>query len=474
MATDHLQVPDIAAAQNQKEVTANAAHNLLDRAMNQTLVRAVTGNFQLTTTEQRENAFIELTGTPGAFFMDMNDTNERILAVFNNTDGVATIRNSAAGGAGQPVLAIGDTITFHYDGTDFLELTGPAAPVADIDTEPTELFVLGTLATTALQLLKVASRPFLLPDGLTGSEGLADSGPNGGAVVFAIEKNGDFIGDMTFADATGAAQVATFSTLTAFADRILLLPFDGDDGDTDTVDFSSVGRTMTFNVTAQIDTAESQFGGSALLLDGNSDFLESADTADLTPGASEAYTIHCWIRLAALGAVQAIVSHYDAFGDDRSWLFFIDASNRLNFLFSGDGIATTTVTSTGTISVDTWTHVAVTRDVAGNIRLFIGGTIDGTGSSTAALFNSATSLRVGANASGGGGGVEVSFLNGHIDELEVLIGAVMWTANFTPPNRGIDTLGREAFAVGDSLSIISPANIQSMADMAVSIPAVQG
>lgn len=76
----------------------------------------------LTDVEQRENAYLELTGTPGAVrTLDMFDTNERVLTVFNNCDSQVTIRNSASGGSGQPVIAPGTTVTFHYDGLDFLE-----------------------------------------------------------------------------------------------------------------------------------------------------------------------------------------------------------------------------------------------------------------------------------------------------------------------------------------------------------------
>ncbi len=122
MATDHLQVPDIQASQNNKEVTANTAHNLLDRAMNQIIQKAITVDAPFTTTETRENIVIELTGTDGnPHFLDMPDTNERFMTVVNNTDDVMTIRNSVGGGTGQPVLAVGQATIFHYDGTDFID-----------------------------------------------------------------------------------------------------------------------------------------------------------------------------------------------------------------------------------------------------------------------------------------------------------------------------------------------------------------
>ena len=51
----------------------------------------------------------------------------------------------------------------------------------------------------------------------------------------------------------------------------LLLPFDGSNGATSTTDSSNANNAVSFAGTAQISTAQSKFGGSSLLLDGDSD-----------------------------------------------------------------------------------------------------------------------------------------------------------------------------------------------------------
>ncbi len=132
MATENLQIPDIQASQNQKEVTANAAHNLLDRAVNGKLsISMAAGENNLTTIQTRENFVIEATGSPGAAVqVDMPDTNQRTMALVNNTNDVITVRNSANGGTGQPVIAVGEAAIFHYDGVNFFDLTALALTVA--------------------------------------------------------------------------------------------------------------------------------------------------------------------------------------------------------------------------------------------------------------------------------------------------------------------------------------------------------
>lgn len=130
MATENLQIPDISASQNQKEVTANAAHNLLDKAINNLAQKTVvSGSNSLSTAQTREDAVIEIIGTPGAAWtLDMPDTNIRVLAVINNSDFAGTIQNSASGGSGLPVLEVGEATIFHYDGTDFIDLGDALLP----------------------------------------------------------------------------------------------------------------------------------------------------------------------------------------------------------------------------------------------------------------------------------------------------------------------------------------------------------
>ena len=134
MATENLQIPDIQANQKQKEVTANAAQNLLDRAVdNNDTVTVAAGTNNLTTTQARENFVLELLGTPGApFVVEMPDTNKRTMAIVNNSDDVATVKNPSAGGTGQPVIAVGEASIFHFDGTNFIDLSDLALAAVNL------------------------------------------------------------------------------------------------------------------------------------------------------------------------------------------------------------------------------------------------------------------------------------------------------------------------------------------------------
>ncbi len=75
--------------------------------------------------------------------------------------------------------------------------------------------------------------------------------------------------------------------------------FDGSDASTTSGDSSTAAHgNATFAGNAQLDTAQSKFGGSSLLLDGTGDYLTYADHADWTFGTSD-FTIDGFVRFAS-------------------------------------------------------------------------------------------------------------------------------------------------------------------------------
>lgn len=116
MATPNLNLDHIVGAQNNKEVTANAAFDGLDNAMNTVLEIAVTGSTFLTPAQLRSNAVFRLTGTPGSNFeLEIPVDVMRAFSIANDTDSEATIVLADTGGATYSILA-GGTGSFSTDG----------------------------------------------------------------------------------------------------------------------------------------------------------------------------------------------------------------------------------------------------------------------------------------------------------------------------------------------------------------------
>jgi len=120
MATDNLQIADVQANQNNKEVTINEAFNALDNAMNRGTLVTVTGDTTLTSAQTTRHTILVVIGTPSADFnLDMPDANQRVLSIVNVTNFTATVRSDIGAGVRQPVIPPGDTTTFFFGGVDF-------------------------------------------------------------------------------------------------------------------------------------------------------------------------------------------------------------------------------------------------------------------------------------------------------------------------------------------------------------------
>lgn len=113
MSSPNLEIPHIAAAQNQKEVTANSAFDLLDLRITATSDIDVTagGSFTVTLEVARQSMRIRLTGTPGAAFTVELPEVEGLYAIRNEADGVATIAR-AVGAETVDVAASAQALVF--------------------------------------------------------------------------------------------------------------------------------------------------------------------------------------------------------------------------------------------------------------------------------------------------------------------------------------------------------------------------
>jgi len=208
--------------------------------------------------------------------------------------------------------------------------------------------------------------------------------------------------------------------LTAITNTSLLLNFTnaGIIDNTAKNDLQTVGN-------AQISTTQSKFGGSSMYFDGTGDYLQNRLT-DLTNFGTGDFTMECWIYPTASGSLRAIV---DTRGTDinAAYGWFLSASDKLDFLYKGS--SPFRLTSSGSVSTNTWTHVAVCR-ASGTLRLFINGNIDGSATVTDSL-NGAAGTRIGGGYADGSGNPGF-YLTGYIDDLRITKGIARYTSNFTP------------------------------------------
>lgn len=227
----------------------------------------------------------------------------------------------------------------------------------------------------------------------------------------------------------------------------LLLHCNGSDGSTAFTDSSSNAHSITASGDAQIDTAQSKFGGASGLFDGTGDWLTCPSHSSLNLQTGD-FTLECWIRPSALSSYHTIASHLHSDGYSP-WVLYLDAWNKspkLVFSFSTTSSNWRIETAEGALSTGTWYHVAATRS-GNDFRLFLDGDLIGTQTRSITLRSTAAPVRIGVNN-------PVDFPNlfaGWIDDFRITKGVARYTAAFDAPTAEFgDGLSFAALAAASS------------------------
>tara|TARA_Y100001936_G_scaffold88753_1_gene87254 strand:- start:3668 stop:4777 length:1110 start_codon:yes stop_codon:yes gene_type:complete len=205
----------------------------------------------------------------------------------------------------------------------------------------------------------------------------------------------------------------------------LLLPFDGSNGATSTTDSSNTNNSVTFVGTAQLSTAQSKFGGSSLLLDGNSDYIYIAND-DLDFSSTESFTLEFWVYFNNIDDGN-IVNFYSDYSGASNGMSIDKSTGNVLRAHNGDS---TRITGTTTVSAGQWYHIALSG-TSGSYKLFLNGTQEGSTSSNG-FTGGTTNKYIGTFYWAGLGGA-VRLLNGYIEDFRITKGEARYTSNFTPP-----------------------------------------
>ena len=208
----------------------------------------------------------------------------------------------------------------------------------------------------------------------------------------------------------------------------LLLPGNGTNGAQNNTFLD--GSTNNFTITRNGNTTQGTFSpfsqtGWGNYFNGSSTNLSVASTTALQFGTGE-FTVEAWVYLTATpGAQYAQIIGRTVYGTNADWMLQITNATKLTFYMQGSFIAT----STASISLNTWTHVAVSRNSSGQIRLFINGNIDGAATNSGSTENTSS----GAYTIGSAQSASTVLLTGYLSNLRAVKGVCVYTGNFTVP-----------------------------------------
>jgi len=233
-----------------------------------------------------------------------------------------------------------------------------------------------------------------------------------------------------------------------FSSVSLLLHGDGVNGGNNTtfVDSSTNNHAITVYGNAQQVSASPYGSGGSGAFDGSGDYLDIPSSSDWAFGTGN-FTVEAWIYATSLFNYAVITGNL-ANNSTTSWAFTVMADGVVRLQNWNTVVVATGV---GAISLNTWTHVAVTRNNDKN-RIFING--NNLSESTASVdFSLINNLGIGKVPS-----IAAPF-NGYIDDLRITKGAALYTSNFTPPTAPLTADANTSLLLNfDNVDIIDSAS----------------
>jgi hypothetical protein len=170
------------------------------------------------------------------------------------------------------------------------------------------------------------------------------------------------------------------------------------------IDSSPAGNPGTIAGAAR--TASGRYGR-ALSFDGLDDLVTIADSSSLDLSAG--MTLEAWVRPSVLGGWRSVILKERAGGLTYALYAHENAPRPAATVHVDDDIS---AAGTGTLPLNTWSHVAATHDGTA-VRLYVNGTLVGTQPAPGSLSGTTEPLRIGGNLVWG------EYFSGRIDEVRI-------------------------------------------------------
>jgi hypothetical protein len=251
---------------------------------------------------------------------------------------------------------------------------------------------------------------------------------NGTGYIFRVRAV-NALGEGPYGAASGAVTPSAISAA-------LLLHFDGTNGSTTFTDSSPNGLTVTANGDAAISTAHSKFGGASGYFSGGANRLTIPDSEWFT-ASNDDFTIEAWLHPTAWNT-GFNANHWCgqsnnlANNGNRSWSCFLD-DGIAGFYYTTNGVTDNVQSfSAADVELGSWFHYAASIQ-SGVVRVFVNGLLAGTHTLPGAIFDSTADLCIGTFGKYAEEGYPGLSYTGYIDELRIVKGTAVYTANFTPP-----------------------------------------
>jgi Concanavalin A-like lectin/glucanases superfamily len=194
--------------------------------------------------------------------------------------------------------------------------------------------------------------------------------------------------------------------------------------------FDSAAKNVLETVgNAQVSTTQAKWGTTSMYFDGTGDWLTIRDSELLEFGSGD-FTVEAWVYPTLItGDERVLLGHGSG---STNWVsLYITSSATVEFAYVSSSSTVIDVTTTSTVSLNTWTHIALVRNGT-SFKIYINGTDGGSSSSpttsSSAIANFSDDFRIGGARWNGGSDV----FQGYMDDFRISKYA-RYTANFTAP-----------------------------------------
>jgi len=193
------------------------------------------------------------------------------------------------------------------------------------------------------------------------------------------------------------------------------------------------GSTSNHTITANGNVTQGSFGPFArpdgewaVSFDGTGDYFEVSNPTSTAFGTGD-FTLECWVYMAVDNTNKAIVETRASDLSANGFVFAIDSGGgRKLMVYSNAKLFTTS----NAISLNTWTHIAISRSGT-TLKCFINGTQGASVTNSQDYTNALVRVGRGIYAS--------SDFNGLISNLR-LVNSAVYTSNFTPPTAALTAI----------------------------------
>ena len=187
------------------------------------------------------------------------------------------------------------------------------------------------------------------------------------------------------------------------------------------------GKTVTANGGAQLNATTKKYGTASMYLDGTTDFASLTSQADFNFGTGD-FCLEAWVYPTATGTFRTIFDFRNSTpGDSNGIIVGITNADALYFYYNfGYRIG-----PAGSVPINTWTHVALSRQ-SGSTKAWINGAQVGATYSDSNNYPQ-RGLRIGADPNG------AFAFTGYIDDVRIAKGAAIYTGAFVAPTTQLTT-----------------------------------